>query len=57
MKTQWHYFTLVAGEGDVFTLEDEEGQPLTDDDSLLLFASHEEAETYLKEHNIRGTVR
>lgn len=55
----WHYFdlVLVAEEADVYRLVDEEGQALTEDGSVVLFASHEEASRYLRDHDIRGNIR
>jgi len=54
----WPYFDLVGFEdGDVYKLVDEDGQDLTEDGSLVLFASFDEAEAYLEENNIRGTIR
>ena len=56
---QWQYFTmvLVTEEGDVYKLVDEQGQALKENGRVVLFANFDEAETYLVEHNIRGTVR
>lgn len=53
----WAYFDLVDGDGDVYTLVDEDGQPLKEGDSVLLFANYEEADQYLRNEDIRGSIR
>ena len=52
MVTTWHYFKL----GRDGQLMDELGYGVTFDYKPLKFASVVEAETFLEEHNIRGSV-
>ena len=60
----WPYFDLVplplGGDDEddgIYKLVDEDGWDFRDEGHLVYFVSHEEADQFLRNHNIRGTVR
>lgn len=58
MKMHWNYFRLVGFEDeDVYKLVDEDDCPLMEDGSLVLFVSYKEADQYLRDNNIRGSIQ